>query len=91
MSSVMFATVAASDGISVRVLLLLLASLIGGAVGGLLGYVVSNGTRNQRLAACTIGGCVAFAGTYKFLDALVPAAGPGGFEAGGGGMGSKPL
>jgi hypothetical protein len=66
-----FAAAAATDGIGLRTMVLLIASMIAATIGGCLGYTVSSGTHNQKLAAGVITGAVAFVGTYEFLNLLV--------------------
>ena len=68
----MFAfTSTATNDISIRTMTLIIASTIAAVISGYLGYTISNGTRNQKLAAGVITGAVAFVGTYQFIGGLV--------------------
>ncbi|WP_026403113.1 hypothetical protein [Actinomadura rifamycini] len=65
-----------ADGISPRVMTLLLGSIVVALVGGFLGYIVCDGTQNKKFAAGTILAVVAFAGAYSFFNDLVSPAPP---------------
>ena len=70
-TSTLVVIAAGTDGISIRTMTLFIASTIAAVIGGYLGYTISNGTHNQKLAAGVITGFVTFVGAYQFLNALV--------------------
>jgi hypothetical protein len=65
-----------TDGISLRMMLLLVVSGVFGLGAACLGFIIHDGTRDQKLAVAVVMGCVAFCGAYAFFDDLVSTSSP---------------